>query len=160
MWITFAKRFQIPSLTFWINSNSPTWFVQELLIWTATKKCTSSCKPYKQIILCEMPIESNGVSFQIPSLTFLVNSNSPTWFGQEFRTSTKKCASPCKPYKPIVLSEMVIESRGVYRSDWCGWGQIRHQSIAYGLTDLKSVTNPWVWKSDPIWSVNNRIGSD
>ena len=26
--------------------------------------------------------------------------------------------------------------RGVHESDWCGLGQIRHQSIAYGLTDL------------------------
>ena len=27
-------------------------------------------------------------------------------------------------------------ARGVHGSDWCGLGQIRHQSVAYGLTDL------------------------
>ena len=33
-------------------------------------------------------------------------------------------------------------TRGVHGSDWCGLGQIRHQSVTYGLTDLESVTNP------------------
>ena len=61
-----------------------------------------------------------------------------------------------KKWKHYVL----LPSRGAHGSDWCWLGQIRHQSVTYGLTDLKSVTNPWLLKSDPIRSVDDRIRSD
>ena len=46
-----------------------------------------------------------------------------------------------------------------FQSDWCRLGQIRHQSVTYGLMDLESITNPWLLKSDPSRSVEDPIGS-
>ena len=60
----------------------------------------------------------------------------------------------------ILIEQSMHMPRGVHGSDWCELGQFRHQSVTYGLTNLESVTNPWLLKSNPIRSDPWRTGSD
>ena len=75
-------------------------------------------------------------------------------------STSKKSNEATLSHISVISKAFALFSKGVHGWDWCRLGQLRHQSITYGLMDLENHHQSEAVKnrSDPIRGGPDRIG--